>query len=684
MAQGIDALAALQGENDRLRAQLDEVEALRAREAKANVSHLHLQSALAAGSIVGAWNWHPARDAFILDEGFAKVFGLDATFVNVELPIDRVLVNLHPEDRPGLDAAIAEAVARGGVYVHQYRIKRSDGKYYWVEAHGRVDYDAEGTPVSFPGIVMDVNDRRGVEAERNRAITALRESEARVRAMVDQSSAGIAQTTLEGKFIFVNNRFCTMTGRSREELLTLHMHQLTHPDDRLDNVRLVQNLAQGGSSFEMETRYLRSDNSIMWVHNSVTGLRDADGTANSLFAVSLDISEQKSLQLRSAFLLGLTDRLRTEESAASIMAATADLLGAYLGASRVGYSIVQPDNQTIVFESSYVNGVTPLTGSQALDSYDEEAIAAQRRGETFAVSDTRSLETRERWALIDSRAFISVPRIRDGRFKASFYVNYQEPHAWSADEVALIEAVAARTWDAVERAQAEAALRHAHDNLEQRIEERSRALQASQDQLHQSQKMGAIGQLTGGIAHDFNNMLATITSSLELMNRRIASGKGGDLTRYLTLASTAAQSAAALIKRLLAFSRKQTLDLQALDVNAAIAQMEDMLRRTIGEQIQFELALQPGLPSVKSDRNQLENALLNLTINARDAMPEGGVIRISTSRRELDVSYSAMHPEVTPGHYVMVSVSDDGTGMSPEVIAKAFDPFFTTKPIGQG
>jgi len=273
--------------------------------------------------------------------------------------------------------------------------------------------------------------------------------------------------------------------------------------------------------------------------------------------------------------------------------------------------------------------------------------------------------------------------------------------------------------DETDRHRAEEAVRELNDTLERRVLERSEALQSAQEQLRQSQKMEAMGQLTGGIAHDFNNLLtgisgslellqtrmaqgrlteldryinahdfnnllATITASLELMNRRVASGRTGDLPRYLTMASTAAQSAAALVQRLLTFSRKQSLDLQAIEVNRLIADMEDMLRRSVGESIRFELHLQPGLPRVNSDRNQLENALLNLTINARDAMPEGGLLRVATCSRELDAGYAAMHPDVAPGQYVMVSVSDNGSGMAPEVVAQAFDPFFTTKPIGRG
>lgn len=374
-------------------------ERLRASEKIARENAERVQLALSAGAIIGTWNWDLPTDCFTVDEAFATAFGLDAELGRTGLSLQEVIATVHPDDKTGLAAAIDEAVRRGGAYAHQYRVRRVDGGYYWIEANGRVDHAADGTPLRFPGVLLDLQEHRALQEERDRNVAALR-----------------------------------------------------------------------------------------------------------------------------------------------------------------------------------------------------------------ALTET----------------------------------------------------------------------------LEQRVEERSRELQASQEQLRQSQKMEAIGQLTGGIAHDFNNLLATITSSLELMNRRIAAGKGGDLSRYITMASTAAQSSAALIQRLLAFSRKQTLDLQAFEVNSLVANMEDMLRRSIGENIQFEMALQPGLPAVRSDRNQMESALLNLTINARDAMPEGGVIRVMTSTRELDAGYAAIHHDVVPGQYVMVSVSDNGMGMSPATLAKAFDPFFTTKPIGQG
>jgi PAS domain S-box-containing protein len=208
-------------------------------------------------------------------------------------------------------------------------------------------------------------------------------------------------------------------------------------------------------------------------------------------------------------------------------------------------------------------------------------------------------------------------------------------------------------------------------------------LEQAQEALRQAQKMEAVGQLTGGLAHDFNNLLAGISGSLELMGTRIAQGRLADVDRYLIAAQGAAKRAAALTHRLLAFSRRQTLDPKPTNIGTLIGGMEDLIRRTVGPSIAVESVAGGGVWSVLVDPNQLENALLNLCINARDAMPDGGNITIETANRWLD-ERAAWQRDLPPGQYVSLCVSDDGTGMAPEVVEKAFDPFFTTKPIGMG
>ncbi len=195
------------------------------------------------------------------------------------------------------------------------------------------------------------------------------------------------------------------------------------------------------------------------------------------------------------------------------------------------------------------------------------------------------------------------------------------------------------------------------------------------DQLRQSQKMEAVGQLTGGIAHDFNNLLTGIIGSLELMRTRVGQGRIGDLDRYFTAAMTSANRAASLTHRLLAFSRRQTLDPKPVDVAGLVASIEELIRRTVGPAIEVVTTPPAGLWKAICDANQLENALLNLAINARDAMPDGGRLTISTVNTRQDA---------TPGQYVAVSVADTGVGMAPETMARVFEPFFTTKPLGQG
>ncbi|HTF77014.1 MAG TPA: PAS domain-containing protein [Bradyrhizobium sp.] len=208
-------------------------------------------------------------------------------------------------------------------------------------------------------------------------------------------------------------------------------------------------------------------------------------------------------------------------------------------------------------------------------------------------------------------------------------------------------------------------------------------LKVTEEALLQSQKMEAVGQLTGGIAHDFNNLLTGIVGSLDLLQTRLNQGRTDNFARYIDAAMTSANRAAALTHRLLAFARRQPLIPKSVDANQLVVSLEDLLRRTIGETIDLAIAAADDLWFTLCDPNQLESALLNLAINARDAMPDGGKLTITTSNARIE-GVTADTPALSPGDYVCISVTDTGTGMSAEVAARAFDPFFTTKPIGQG
>lgn len=376
----------------------DAEDRLRVSESLARENVQRVQLALAAGAIIGTWNWDLRTDRFTVDEGFARGFGLDPALGRERLSLEQIITSVHPEDRPGLIAAIDEVIARGGAYAHQYRVRRADGRYYWIEANGRVDHSPEGIALSFPGVLIDVEDRRSIEAERDRATAALR-----------------------------------------------------------------------------------------------------------------------------------------------------------------------------------------------------------------ALNDT----------------------------------------------------------------------------LELRVAERTAELIHAEEKLRQSQKMEAVGQLTGGLAHDFNNLLAGISGALDLMGMRIAQGRLNDIDKYMLAAQSAAKRAAALTHRLLAFSRRQTLDPRPLDVNLLVEGMTELIQRTVGPSILVETVSAPDLWSASVDASQLENAILNLCINSRDAMPDGGRITIETANQWLDAE-AALANDLPAGEYLSLTVTDTGTGMAPGVIAKAFDPFFTTKPIGEG
>jgi signal transduction histidine kinase/DNA-binding response OmpR family regulator len=285
-----------------------------------------------------------------------------------------------------------------------------------------------------------------------------------------------------------------------------------------------------------------------------------------------------------------------------------------------------------------------------------------------------------------------------GQLLGMLNTHFRHPRRFSEQELRLTDLCARHAADAIGGHLREQMQMRTSELLESRVLERTAELQRAldalsrevqerqeaEDRLRQSEKLKAIGQLTGGIAHDFNNMLQTISSGLNLVRLRVQQGKVGEIEGYLRRAEKGAQRAAALTHRLLAFSRQQTLEPKSVSLGRVAREMEDMVRRAVGPSVQVDLQLSGGKWLVMCDPNQMESALLNLCVNARDAMPNGGWLTISTDEMELDGMQAAEIEGAAAGRYATVSVSDTGLGMPPEVLAHVFEPFFTTKPLGKG
>ncbi len=295
------------------------------------------------------------------------------------------------------------------------------------------------------------------------------------------------------------------------------------------------------------------------------------------------------------------------------------------------------------------------------------------------------------------RSYLAVPVVsRSGGVIGGLFFGHGETGRFSEEHEELLTGIAGQAATAIdnarlfqaaarevaERRRAEEALQALNNTLEARVLDEVYARSKVEEQLRQVQKMEAVGQLTGGIAHDFNNMLAVIIGGLSLLKRKLARGES-DVERFVDAAIDSAQRAATLTQRLLAFSRQQPLSPEPLVVNRLVAGMSELLARTLGEHVKVETVLAAGLWQVKADPAQLENAILNLAVNARDAMPGGGRLTIETLNAFVDDRYAREYA-IESGQYVLIAVADTGAGMTPEVIAKAFDPFFTTKGAGKG
>ncbi len=298
------------------------------------------------------------------------------------------------------------------------------------------------------------------------------------------------------------------------------------------------------------------------------------------------------------------------------------------------------------------------------------------------------------------RSYLAVPVVsRSGEVIGGLFFGHPEPARFDERHERLITGIAGQAATAIDNArlylaaqreveqrrQAEDSLRELNATLEGRVKEAIAEREKTEAQLRQAQKMEAVGRLTGGVAHDFNNLLTVVTGNLDMLRKRVDSVGDFRLIRNVDNAIEGANRAAQLTHRLLAFSRQSPLQPEIVNVNKLVSGMSDLLQRTLGETVSIETVLAGGAWSTEADPNQLESAVLNLAVNARDAMPDGGKLTIETANWHLDEAYSAStNGEVKPGQYVLVSVSDTGVGMTPEVRAKVFEPFFTTKPVGKG
>jgi len=489
------------------------------------------------------------------------------------------------------------------------------------------------------GAVMTEVELRARATEQERAERLLRESTQQFAQAFHQTSVGTAIVAPDGRLLDVNDALCALLGYERGELLGVTLRRLTHPDD-VDASEAVRRglLAGTASGRQIEKRYLHRDGRSVWALASVTLVRDALGRPAQFIVQMQDITDRREVEralreseekYRSA-VDGTRDvifRLDAEGRWAFLNAAWTELTG-YGAAESLGGSFlerVHPDDRSALAEA-----LRPV-----LDG-EQEYCQHQARYLTSAGA--------VRWVDVHARA----PR---------------RPHDESADGAATHAAPA-------ERAPAGAAGTLTDVTERKQLEE----------QLRQAQKMEAVGRLAGGVAHDFNNLLTAIKGYGGLLMEAL---HPSDVRRAdVQEINKAADRAAALTRQLLAFSRKQVLKPVVLDLNDVVADMESMLRRLIGEDVRLATGLASDLGAVRADRGQLEQVLMNLVINARDAMSGGGALTVETANVDVRRRFVDRQLSVDPGHYVMLAVKDSGCGMDEETQQHIFEPFFTTKGVG--
>ncbi|MBS7419748.1 PAS domain-containing sensor histidine kinase [Pseudomonas syringae] len=424
-----------------------------------------------------------------------------------------------------------------------------------------------------------------------------------------------------------------------------------HPDDSARVDKSIEEALQSSETYRCEYRVLHEDGIYRWIEASGRIERDSRGKPVRSPGVLLDIDSRRTAEEERD---RLNELLRIFTAAVPGVVYAKDLEGRMLVANRGTADLIGKPPEFFI-------------GKTDLDFLDD-----QQQARILMETDRRIMQNNV------SEQIEEQVNLADG--SAAIWLSTKAP---LLDENGEVIGLIGSSIDVTARKKAEEAVRELNQTLEQRIEQAVFEREQIEDALRHSQKMDAVGQLTGGIAHDFNNLLAGISGSLELITKRLAQGRVGDVDRYVSVAQGAVRRAASLTHRLLAFSRRQTLSPRVTDVNGLIHDMEELIARTVGPEIDIKVVAQNDLWPALIDHAQLESSLLNLCLNARDAMPNGGRIIIETANASLEECTDPDHG-IPAGEHLSIRVTDTGIGMSPDIAAKAFEPFFTTKAIGAG
>lgn len=526
--------------------------------------------------------------------------------------------HLHPEDREQAVAFCKTAINEGRDHRLEYRALAADGRVVWLRDIVRVIPDAEGKVRRLIGLMIDITEHKQMEA-------ALQNSEERFRTAFAQAAVGQAVSDKEENFIQVNKAFCDITGYTEQELYTMRLKSITHPEDLPECMEHVGELLSGKiNSFILEKRFITKAGATVWVRTSIAAVRDKLGNVTNFIILSEDITEKKKAE---ECLISSEEKYRSifEESKDMIFISTPE--GALIdanpaGVELLGYPSMEELKKVDIAEDLYVNAQDRGLFQQSIERHgyvkDFELQLKKADGQQITVSTTATAVRDEKGRVVNYRGIMR--------------------------DVTLEKA------------------------LEQRMLE--------------AQKMEAVGQLAGGIAHDFNNILSAIIGYGSLVLMRIQ--EDSPLRPYVEQILESSERAAILTQNLLTFSRKQVINPQPCKINDIIRKVAPILTKLIREDIELNLQLSSEDSTVEVDRLQIEQVLMNLVTNARDAMPDGGALKISSQKIDMDATFLEVHGYGKIGRYAIISVEDTGVGLDEMTKTRIFEPFFTTKEMGRG